>query len=273
MALTFKIKAISKTKFFTSLSASLVFISSFLLIFFSKSDYMLINQIKSASSEIVNPVTKVVSIPLTMTSNIVNKFNEFNNLKLENLRLKEEILRLKKWQILAIQNTRENKVLKKLLNATDNNLVLVKTTSIINRNDILFSKTININAGSKHNLENEMTVINHRGLVGRVIHSSLNKSKVLLITDQNSSIPVKTISDGAFSLVQGSKNGSILVSSFVKGAKMPQIGDLLVTSGSAQIFPPDILVGKIIKKSENRFYVLPFVDFDNLDYVQVVKSE
>ena len=40
---------------------------------------------------------------------------------LENIKLKEEILRLKKWQILAIQNSRENKVLKKLLNATDNN--------------------------------------------------------------------------------------------------------------------------------------------------------
>ena len=54
---------------------------------------------------------------------------------------------------------------------------------------------------------------------------------------------------------------------------MPKIGDLLVTSGSAQVFPPDILVGKIIKTSENRFYVLPFVDFNNLDYVQIVKSE
>ncbi len=273
MALTFKIKALASTKVLTSLSASIVFISSFLLIFFSKSDYILINQIKSVSNEIVNPITKIVSLPINITSNLVNNFNEFNNLKADNLKLKEEILRLKKWQILAIQNTRENKVLKKLLNATDNNLSLVKTTSIINRNDFLFSKTININAGSKHNIENQMSVINHRGLVGRIIHPSLNKSKVLLITDQNSSIPVKTISDGSFSLVQGSKNGNLLISSFIKGDRMPKIGDLLVTSGSAQVFPPDILVGKIIKTSENRFYVLPFVDFNNLDYVQVVKSQ
>ena len=273
MALTFKIKTLSKAKIFTSLSASIVFVSSFLLFFFSKSDYILINQIKSVSNEVVNPITKVVSLPVTFTSSLINQLNEFNNLKLDNMKLKEEILRLKKWQILAIQNTRENKVLKKLLNATDNNLSLVKTTSIINRNDLLFSKTININAGSKHKVENQMSVINHRGLVGRIIHSSLNKSKVLLITDQNSSIPVKTISDGSFSLVQGSKNGNILISSFIKGEKMPQIGDLLVTSGTAHIFPPDILVGKIIKIVDNRYHVLPFVDFNNLDYVQVVKSE
>ena len=196
-----------------------------------------------------------------------------SNLRLENLKLKEEILRLKKWQILAIQNSRENNVLKKLLNATDNNLSLVKTASLINRNDILFSKTININAGTKDGLMNQMSVINHRGLVGRIIDPSINYSRVLLLTDQNSSVPVKSISDGQISLVQGSGDNNFLISSFIKADKLPKVGDLLVTSGTAQIFPPDLLVGKIIRILENRFYVLPFVDFNNLDYVQVVKSK
>ena len=194
-------------------------------------------------------------------------------MKLENLKLKEEILRLKKWQILAVQNSRENKVLKKLLNATDNNLFLIKTASLINRNDILFSKTININAGSKDGLMEQMSVINHRGLVGRIIDPSINNSKVLLLTDQNSSVPVKTISDGSASIVQGSGDGIHLISSFIKEDKMPKVGDLVVTSGTAQIFPPDLLVGKIVKIFKNKFYILPFVDFNNLDYVQVVKSE
>ena len=104
-----------------------------------------------------------------------------------------------------------------------------------------------------------MSVVNHRGLVGRVINPSINKARVLLITDQNSSVPVKAVSDGMFSLVQGSEDGAHLISSFIKGDKLPKIGDLLVTSGTAQIFPPDLLVGKIVKTQGNRFYVLPFV--------------
>jgi len=273
MTPTFKIKSISKSKILSSASTSIVFIFSFLLIFFSKSDYYLVNQFKLISSEIVNPVTKIVSLPVSITSNTINRFQELSILKSENLKLKEEILRLKKWQILAVQNSRENNVLKKLLNATDNNLSLVKTASIINRNDILFSKTININAGTKDGLMNQMSVINHRGLVGRIIDPSINNSKVLLLIDQNSSIPVKTISDGQVSLVQGSGDGIHLISLFIKENEMPKIGDLLVTSGTAQIFPPDLLVGKIVKISKNRFYILPFVDFNNLEYVQVVKSE
>ena len=273
MAPKFKIKSLSKNKILSSTSASIVFILSFLLIFFSKSDYYFVKQLKSISSEIVNPVTKIVSFPVMITSKAINQFQELSILKSENLRLQEEIIRLKKWQILAVQNSRENKVFKKLLNATDNNLFLVKTASLVNRNDILFSKTININAGSKDGLMKQMTVINHRGLVRRVIDPSINNSKVLLLTDQNSSLPVKTISDGLVSLVKGSGDDIHLVSSFIKGEQMLKIGDLIVTSGTAQIFPPDLLVGKIVKILKNRFFILPFVDFNNLEYVQVVKSK
>ena len=67
-------------------------------------------------------------------------------------------MRLKKWQTLAIQNSRENKVLKKLLNATDNNLTLVKTASLINRNDTIYSKLINLNAGYEDKIKKNMSV-------------------------------------------------------------------------------------------------------------------
>ena len=48
---------------------------------------------------------------------------------------------------------------------------------------------------------------------------------------------------------------------------------LLVTSGNAKIFPRDILVGKVIEVKEDHYIALPYVDFKNLNYVQVVKSK
>ena len=187
--------------------------------------------------------------------------------------LQEEIIRLKKWQTLAIQNSRENKVLKKLLQATDNNLNLIKTASLINRNDALFSKLININAGYEDNIKKNMSAINERGLVGKVVHTNPNNSRILLLTDPNISVSVKTISDGTSALLSGSGEGKYLVSTFIKGNKIPKIGDIVVTSGTAQIFPVDLLVGKIEKIDKERFYVLPFVDFNNIDYVQIVTSK
>ena len=125
MTPTFKIKSISKSKILSSASTSIVFIFSFLLIFFSKSDYYLVNQLKLISSDIVNPVTRIVSLPASITTNVINRFKELSFLKSENLKLKQEILRLKKWQILAIKNQRENEAFKKLLNTTTNNINII----------------------------------------------------------------------------------------------------------------------------------------------------
>tara|TARA_B100000579_G_scaffold434306_1_gene454863 strand:- start:727 stop:1548 length:822 start_codon:yes stop_codon:yes gene_type:complete len=273
MPLSFKVKAISRSKFLKNLSLSLIFLFSFLLIFFSKSDYLVVNKVKTISNIYIQPITSFVVAPVKIFSKLQTQFYEFRTLKSENNILKEEIMRLKKWQALAIHNNSENKVLKKLLNSTDNTLALVKTASLISRNDFMYSKMININAGLKDGVINDMAVVNFRGLVGRTIDSSIGNSRVLLLTDPNSSIAVKTISNENYSLLKGSEDGIHLESSFSKGDQLPKVGDLVITSGSAQVFPPNILVGKIIKVVNEKFYVLPFVDFKKIDYVQVVETK
>ena len=140
MAPRFKVNVFQTTKILKHITIITVVLLSFILILFSKSDLFLINSLKNISSSFVNPVTSIISSPVKIVSNLVNEFNQFKNLKFENRILQEEIIRLKKWQTLAIQNSRENRVLKRLLQATDNNLKLIKTASLINRNDSLFLK-------------------------------------------------------------------------------------------------------------------------------------
>ena len=65
---------------------------------------------------------------------------------------------------------------------------------------ILFSKLININAGHESNIKKNMSAINERGLVGKVVETTSTKSRILLLTDPNLSVSVKTISDGIFSI-------------------------------------------------------------------------
>ena len=69
----FKFRLLSKSKILNNTSASIVFIFSFLLIFFTKTDYYLIDRIKSVSNEIINPVTKIVSLPVTASFNVINQ--------------------------------------------------------------------------------------------------------------------------------------------------------------------------------------------------------
>ena len=268
-----RIKTSTRNKSFSGFLLSLLYILTFSLIYFNKADYFLANKVKDFGIDIISPITRVISSPVTVTKNIRLKIYNFRYLERQNLKLKEEIIRLKKWQTLAIKNSRENRVFKRLLNSTSHDVEIIKTASVVNQSSGMYTKLISINAGLNFNITKDLAVINEKGLVGKTIYSSNQNSKVLLINDTLSSIPVKTLSDTSFSILKGSSDGKFLISSFTQDNKMPKIGDLLLTSGNAKIFPRDILVAKVIRINQDNFIAIPYVDFNNLNYVQVVKSK
>ena len=157
-----------------------------------------------------------------------------------------------------------------MLNTTTNNINIIKTPTITSQTPGIYAKSIFIKAGVNHGVLEDFAVINERGLVGKVLSSSENNSRILLINDQNSSVPVTSMSKKFNAIIKGTADGKYLTSAFVKDEKKPKIGDVLLTSGNAGIFPSDILVGKVIKISEDSFFALPYVDFNNLEFVQVI---
>ena len=269
----FNTSSSAKKKSISSFLLPLLFLLTFFLIIFNKTDYFLIDKIKGYGVDYLLPVTKVISSPVTTISNISLRIQNIQYLENENLQLKEEIIRLKKWQTLAIKNSRENRVFKKLLNSTSHQVDIIKTAAVINQTPGLYTKQVIINAGLNYNIVKDLAVINEKGLVGKTILSTNSNSKVLLINDSSSSIPVKTLSDNSYSMLTGSADGKFLISSYTQNNQLPRLGDLLVTSGNAKIFPRDILVAKVIKVNADHFIALPYVDFNNLNYLQVVKSK
>ena len=269
----FKTSSFAKKKSIPSFLLPLLFLLTFFLIIFNKTDYFLIDKVKGYGVDYLLPVTKVISSPVTTISNISLRIQNIQYLENENLQLKEEIIRLKKWQTLAIKNSRENRVFKKLLNSTTHQVDIIKTASVINQTPGLYTKQVIINAGLNYNIVKDLAVINEKGLVGKTILSTNSNSKVLLINDSSSSIPVKTLSDNSYSMLTGSADGKFLISSYTQNNQLPRLGDLLVTSGNAKIFPRDILVAKVIKVNADHYIALPYVDFNNLNYLQVVKSK
>ena len=95
---------------------SVLFALTLLLIIFNKTDYYIANKIKHVGVDIISPITKIISSPVTVVTKIGLRLNNIRYLEGENLKLKQEIIRLKKWQTLAFKNQRENKAYKKLLN-------------------------------------------------------------------------------------------------------------------------------------------------------------
>ena len=96
-----------------------------------------------------------------------------------------------------------------------------------------------------------------------------NNNDIKLIIFGNKNL----INKDFFAIMSGTPDGKYLISSFIKDDKMPKIGDILVTSGNANVYPKDILVGKIISIIDNNILALPFVNFQNIEFVQIIKNK
>ena len=120
-----KTKFFSKEKNLSSFFLSILFILTFLLIFFNKTEYFIIYHIKSASIDFINPISKVISFPIRTTIKKINSINDLRFVQQQNIKLKEEIIRLKKWQTLSIQSVRENLVMKQQLISENSDIVMV----------------------------------------------------------------------------------------------------------------------------------------------------
>ena len=97
-----------KSKNIKNIAIPFLFILTFLLVLFNKADYFLVNKMKSTSIDIVNPISKVIYYPIQLSINTIDLINDLRLVEKENIKLKEEVIRLKKWQRLALINIKEN---------------------------------------------------------------------------------------------------------------------------------------------------------------------
>ena len=216
MPLQSKSRLVIKSKNIKNISIPFLFIFTFLLVLFNKTDYFLVNKVKSTGLDVVNPVSRAISYPINITVQAVDFINDLRLVKKENIKLKEEIVRLKKWQTLALKNSRENIAYKKLLNSTSNEIDIIKTAKVIQQSPLLYTRSIIVNAGLDHQIKKNFAVINERGLVGKTILVTKNNSKVLLINDQNSSVPVRSANGNFLAVMKGDSKGKFLISTFYK---------------------------------------------------------
>jgi len=138
-----------------------------------------------------------------------------------------------------------------------------------------WSKMIFINRGTNHKVEKKLTVMTDAGIVGHIIHSSPNSSKVLLITDSRSAID---------SLFQKTRASGVTVGTGEKTCQMKfvpisaevSVGDKVVSSGLGGVFPKGLVVGMVVdvvKQKQELFQditVVPSAELSNLEEVVVV---
>ena len=169
-----------------------------------------VNYVKIGINEIVYRSSFIVSGPENFIKNNYLIIQNHNNLYKENEKNKSELKRLKSKDLLNKFVNLENKRLKDIVDD-----YLVKSDTIIAKvlsdKGSPFLKSIIINKGSKHKINLGMVVMDGEYLVGKVVEVNYLSSRVLLLSDLNSKIPIIVEPNEVFSILSGTgkKNGII----------------------------------------------------------------
>ena len=239
---------------------------SILLIVLGKYNFTAINYLKITIKEVVYRISFVVSLPEKYIAYSYRAVEEhirfYNDYNLK----KEELEKLKSEKYETIFLKAENKRLKKVLDDINYSSELVLAKVIIDKQSP-FLRSIIINKGSKNNINKGMAVLSDSYLIGKVVEVNYTTSRVLLLSDLNSKIPV-TIEPGSIQSIlsgDGEKSGVLL---YIKDNFLIVEESIIYTSGTGGLLKSGIPIGKI-KQNENQNNVNFFVDFSQLRYVKV----
>ena len=253
---------------------SLIFFSVIFLILGSF-NFKIINYVKIGIKEVVYRSSFIVSVPENLLKDSYLTIQNHQKLYKKNEQIKSELEILKAKDLLNEFIIVENQRLK---NIVDDYLVKSDTiiAKVLSDKSSPFLRSIIINRGSKHKINLGMVVMDGAYLVGKVVEVNYLSSRVLLLSDLNSKIPVIVEPNAVFSILSGTGKdyGIIQYSKKYEDIKNESV---IYTSGAGNLFKAGIPIGRInINNLSDEEKVEFFSDFSQLKFVKVVsfkKSE
>ena len=248
---------------------TLLFISIFTVLL-SSLDFKVVRYLKIAINEVVYRSSFIVSLPENLLKNTFIEVSDYTTFFRNYKNNKNELEALKSNYVSNEIIQFENKELKELINdyVSSSNKILAK---IIVDHNSPFLKSIIINKGSKDSIRIGTNVYDQSYLIGRVIEVNYKTSRVLLLSDLNSNVPVTIAPQNIQAIVTGSGDNLGQIKYIKDGLSEEFIEESIVyTSGTGAIFKSGTPIGrlKIFNENSLKNYAVEFYsDFSQLKYV------
>tara|TARA_B100002052_G_scaffold78023_1_gene71014 strand:- start:70 stop:903 length:834 start_codon:yes stop_codon:yes gene_type:complete len=254
------LKKSNKQRF--SLVALIIF--SVVLIVLSRINFPAINYLKIGLNEVVYRVSFIVSLPEQQLNRSLIAINNHLNLYNDHDQLKEKFKSLRGKELdneyLKFENERLRKIIDEYIINTDE-----LVAKVLLDKESPFLRSIILNKGSKDKIRIGMAVLDGPYLVGKVVEVNYATSRVLLISDLNSKIPVILEPGDIQSIMSGSGKNKGQIQYF-KTENTLNEKKIVFTSGSGGIFKSGIPIGEFNSGEEIKF----FSDLSQLTFVKVV---
>jgi rod shape-determining protein MreC len=250
-------------------SLLLLVLLSAMMIILGKADQVMFESLRVSVTDRAAPLLAIASRPLTALEALADRARGVVAVYRDNARLAEENERLLRWRQAALSLAWENTELHGLLKLVPVPPASFVTARVIGNSGGAYVRNLMVRAGSENGVARGQAAITGEGLVGRVAEVGTQASRILLVTDLNSRIPV---------IVEGTRQRALMMGDnsdrpslrYLDTVSAIKVGDRVVTSGEGGVFPPGLPVGVIASLEGEAPRVEPYVELSQVQYLRIV---
>lgn len=234
-----------------------------------KADPKIFERTRIVVTDAAAPILDAVSRPVATVASIVEEANYLIHLRDKNVVLRQENARLLQWRSAAQVLSSENKHLRDLLRFVPDDPATYISSRVIADSGGAFVRSILVNTGSRDGVRKGFPVIVGTGLIGRVAEVGRRASRVLLINDLNSRIPVIVGPERHHAILSGDNSELTRVDYLTANTTM-SVGDRVLTSGRGGVFPSGLPIGAVTSVGRDGVRVREYVSINSLEYVRIM---
>ena len=231
-----------------------------------------VERFRAAAIDAVVPSFDWAMAPITGAANIISDFESYQQLRAQNQDLRRELQQMKAWKEAALQLEQENAKLLDLNNVSLDPQLTYVTGVVITDSGSPFRQSVLVNVGARDGIQDGWPTMDGIGLVGRSAGVGNETSRVMLLTDTSSRIPV-TIQPSGQKAILGGDNTLNPPLEFLDDTALVRPGDRVVSSGDGGVFPADLLVGQVALGTDDRLRVRLSADYQRLEFLRVLRSQ
>lgn len=210
--------------------------------------------------------------PITGMAHLLSDFQSYQRLAEQNVDLRRELRDMKSWREAAIQLDQENARLRDLINVQLDPQLTRITGVVMADSGSPFRQSVLLNVGARDGILDGWPAMDGIGLVGRISGVGEETSRVILVTDTSSQIPVTIQPSGQRAILSGDNTVNPLLQ-FIEDPDLVKPGDRVVTSGDGGVFPADLLVGQLARGTDGRMRTRLSADLERLEFLRVLRSQ
>ena len=209
--------------------------------------------------------------PMTSVVKLAQDYQSYEKLSEQNKELRRELQQMKSWKEAALQLEQENARLLDLNQLRVDSKLTHVSGIVVADSGSPFRQSVLLNIGSKDGIQDGWAAMDGLGLVGRISGVGSSTSRVILLTDNASQIPVIIQPSGQKAILMGDNSYAPPVE-FIENVDLVRPGDRIVTSGRGGVLPTGLLIGTLALDPNNRLRARLAADYERLEFLKVLRD-